>query len=101
RPVAERLLEIRDRADDLVDGAALADGVAGELLTSEEASRLLLMTPARLPALEQTVVDGDTHRLGIGISPPGVERPRGWAESSLASSPPARHDPGGQAVSYL
>ena len=60
RAFAQGLLEVGDRADDLVEGTALAAGV-GEPLAGEEAPGLVLVAPARLPALEQTLVDGRAH----------------------------------------
>ena len=63
--LAQRLLEVGDRADDLLERAALAARI-GELLASEEAPRLVLMAPAHLPALEQSVVDRRAHAAVIG-----------------------------------
>jgi 2-dehydro-3-deoxyphosphogluconate aldolase/(4S)-4-hydroxy-2-oxoglutarate aldolase len=63
--VAQRSLEIRDRVDDLVEGTALAARI-GKPLTREEPPRLVLMKPARRPALEQAVVDGAAHAPCIG-----------------------------------
>ena len=56
----ERLLEIGDRADDLVESAALATGIR-EPLTRKEAARLVLVAAARLPALEESIVDRGRH----------------------------------------
>ena len=63
--VAQRLLEIGDRADDLVECAALPAWV-GEPLAREEPPRLVLVAPARLPALEQAIVDRGAHAAHIG-----------------------------------
>ena len=70
--VAKRLLEVGYRADDLVEGTALAAGI-GEPLAREEPPCLVLMAPARRPTLEQAVVDGGTHPPCIGTSLPPVE----------------------------
>jgi hypothetical protein len=59
---------------------------------------------ARLPALEESVVDRGRHLICIGRPCAVVEgcgAGQGKAESPLAGSPPARRNPGGQAVSYL
>ncbi len=50
-PLVQGLLEIGDRADDFVEGAALAAGV-GEPLSGKETAGLVLVASARLPALE-------------------------------------------------
>ena len=70
---AERLLEVGDRADDLVERAALAAGVRESLLR-EKRARLFLVASARLPALEHAVVDLAGHPSAIGMLSPYVER---------------------------
>jgi hypothetical protein len=60
RALVERLLELRNRAYDLVQRPSLAARIR-EALSSEKPPRLVLMAPARLPALEQAVVDLGRH----------------------------------------
>ena len=110
--VAQRLLEVGDRADDLVERKPLAARV-GESLTRQKPSRFVLMAPTRRPALEQAVVDGCAHPLSIGNSlttveslaeKPGhghAEGGKGGRGARKAVSPPRRRNPGGQAVSHL
>ena len=65
RPVAQCLLQVGDRADDLLERAAFAPRV-GELLAGQEPACFILVAPAHLPALEQSVVDRPAHPAAIG-----------------------------------
>jgi len=115
--VAQCLLEIGNRADDLVEGATLVARV-GQPLPGEEPPGLVLMSPARGPALEQAIVDGGAHLRSIGSSLPAVEcragdttsatgtrairrRVRGERGARKRAPRPPDATPGGQAVSHL
>jgi 2-dehydro-3-deoxyphosphogluconate aldolase / (4S)-4-hydroxy-2-oxoglutarate aldolase len=70
--VAQRFLQIGDRADNLVEGAPLPAGIR-EPLACQEPPCLVLMAPAHRPALEEAVVDSAAHSLCIGTSLSTVE----------------------------